>query len=289
VGFVADSDDHTGRPGATYPSGSDVHFGMPGGLLAAYSEGLTRESLWEAFWARRVYGTTGERIILKVQADGHPMGAEYATRQPPAIEVEVFGTAPLETVQLLRGTDVVYAHPLAEAGDESPGGEKPLLKLVWEGARTRWRSRPTSWDGSLTLDGGRIVSAETFAFDDPAEGITEQSERVIRWRSTTSGDPDGLFLDLDAGKDAVLHFDTPPASFRFRLADLESGPVVVEAGGEGQRVSAMWVPRGSRPLAAHFAYRDEEPLRGTNAYWVRVIQRNGGMAWSSPIYVDFTE
>ena len=77
VGFVADSDDHTGRPGATYPSGSDVHFGMPGGLLAAYSENLTRESLWEAFWARRVYGTTGERIILKVHADGHPMGDEY--------------------------------------------------------------------------------------------------------------------------------------------------------------------------------------------------------------------
>ena len=138
----------------------------------------------------------------------------------------------------------------------------------------------------MTLDGGRIVSAELFAFDDPAEGITEQSARAIHWRSTTSGDPDGLFLDLDVDGDTALHFDTPTASFDFCLADLESGPLVVEAGGEGQRVTASLVPRGSRPLAARFTYRDEEPAQGTNAYWVRVIQRNGGMAWSSPIYVD---
>jgi hypothetical protein len=284
VGFVADSDDHTGRPGATYPSGSDVHFGMPGGLLAAYAEGLTRESLWEAFWARRVYGTTGERIVVRVHADGHPMGAEYATRRPPTIDVDVIGTAPLESVELLRGLDVVYAHPLAQTS----AGESPLLKLAWEGARVRWRSRPVRWDGSLTLDGGRILSAEPFAIDDPADGIIGQSDSIIRWRSTTSGDPDGLFLDLDVAADTELRFDSSPASFNFRLADLASGPMVVDAGGEGMRVTAALVPRGPRPLSARFTYRDAQPLPGVNAYWLRVVQRNGGMAWSSPIYVDFS-
>ena len=282
VGFVANSDDHTCRPGASYPSGSDVHFGMTGGLLAAYATDLTRAALWEAFWARRVYGTTGERIILRVHAGGHPMGAEFTTNQMPAIDVEVIGTAPLETVELLRGTDVVYAHPLAEMS----AGEKPLLKLVWEGARSRWRTRPAVWNGSLSLDDGRIISAQEFAFDDPADGITEQTQRVVHWRSLTSGDPDGLFLDLDVSDETPLHFDTGPASFSFRLSDLKSGPLVVEAGGEGQRVTASLVPRGSRPHEARFTYRDANPLAGTNAYWLRVVQRNGGMAWSSPIYID---
>jgi hypothetical protein len=281
VSFVASSDDHTGRPGATYPSGSDVHFGMRGGLLAAYADDLTREALWEALWARRCYGTTGERIVLRLSADGHLMGSEFAATRPPLVEAEVIGTTPLEAVELRRGTHTVYTHALAAPR----AGERALLKLTWEGARVTWRGRPTHWDGSLTLDKGRILSAEPFAFDHSEEGITEQTEREIRWRSTTVGDPDGLFLDLDAPDGVVLTFQSEPVTFTFRLADLAGGPLSVEAGGVGQRVTVSLRPRGPRPSAVRFTYRDELLPRGTHAYWLRVIQRDGAMAWSSPIYV----
>jgi hypothetical protein len=49
----------------------------------------------------------------------------------------------------------------------------------------------------------------------------------------------------------------------------------------------MLVPGGPRPRAARFAYRDEAAVQGTNAYWLRVIQRDGAMAWSSPVFVQF--
>jgi hypothetical protein len=282
VGFVANSDDHSGRPGATYPSGSDVHFGMRGGLLAAYAKSLTREGLWEALWARRCYGTTGERIILCVHVDGHPMGSELEVQAPPLVEAEVLGTTVLDTVELRRGTDVIYQHPLS---DPQPG-ERRLLKLTWEGARVRWRNRPTVWDGGLTLDRGRIVSAEPFAFDTPSEGVVSLEERTVRWRSATSGDPDGLLLDLDAEDDAVMAFQSPPVSFEFRLRDLATGPLIVDAGGLGQQVTATWVAGSPLPRSATFTFRDDHAPPGTNAYWLRVIQRDGAMAWSSPIYVD---
>jgi len=283
VGFTASSDDHTGRPGATYPSGTDIHFGMRGGLLAVYAEQLARRALWEAFRARRCYGTTGERIILRVSADDHPMGAAFTAVHPPLIEAEVIGTAPLEGVELRRGTRVIYTHPLGELRD----GEYPLLKLVWEGARVTWRNRPTCWNGSLTLNRGRILSVEPFAFDNPDEGITEQSDREVCWRSTTVGDLDGLILDLDAPDEATLLFRSEPISFDFRLADLSSGPLRVEAGGVGQRVTVSWVSRSPCPTAVCFTYRDQAASPGTHAYWLRVIQRDGGMAWSSPIYVRY--
>jgi hypothetical protein len=280
VGFIASSDDHTGRLGATYPSGSAVHFGMRGGLVAAYSEALTREALWEAFWARRCYGTTGERIILRVDADGQPMGSRFTATAPPLLTVEVLGTGPLDTVELWRGTDVAYSHPLVSPEP----GERPLLRLVWEGARVRWRERPTVWDGSLTLDCGRFASAVPFAFDNPEDGILALEERMVCWRSSTSGDPDGLLLDLDAPDDARLTFETGPVSFGFALSELTAGAKAVDAGGLRQRVTASWVPRGETPNEAHFSYRDAVCQPGDHAYWLRVIQRDGAMAWSSPIW-----
>lgn len=281
VGFVANSDDHSGRPGATYPSGSDIHFGMRGGLLGAYAEDLTRDSLWEAFWARRCYGTTGERILLRFTADGQPMGSEIRATQAPELAVEVLGTAPLETVEILRYTEVIYRHPLVTPIP----GERPLLKLTWEGARTRYRKRPTLWHGSLSLSAGSILEVHEFAVDQPHEGVQVRTDREVRWLSSTAGDPDGLFLDLDAPDDAVLSFETEPARFGFRLADLGREPLVIEAGGEGQRVTAEWVPRGERPTEVRFTFRDPAPPSGTTAYWLRVIQQDGAMAWSSPIFV----
>jgi hypothetical protein len=283
VGFIANGDDHTGRPGASYPSGSDVHFSIRGGLVGVYAEELTREALWEALWARRCYGTTGERMILRVDADGHPMGSEFTATSPPLIETEVIGTAPLESVELRRGPHTVYAHPLAEPQP----GERCLLQVVWEGARTTWRRRPTRWDGSLSLDRGRILSVEPFAFDNPDEGITARTDREVYWRSHTAGDPDGLFLDLDAPGETVLTFRSEPATFSFRLADLGSDPLTMDAGGVGQRVTASWRSRAQRPTGVRFAYRDESGPQDVSAYWLRVIQRDGAMAWSSPIYVSF--
>ena len=33
--------------------------------------------------------------------------------------------------------------------------------------------------------------------------------------------------------------------------------------------------------------KDEAPHPGVNAYWIRVVQSDGAMAWSSPVYLDY--
>lgn len=276
VGFTAGSDDHKGRPGAAYPgSGS---FGVYGGLTCIWAEELTREGLWEALKARRCYGTTGQRIRLEVTADGHPMGSEYAADGPPELQVRVWGTAPIERVDVFRGLEQVYSYP------EEIERAEDRVRVAWSGQRIRARNRLVRWDGGLSIDQGKILAAKGYAFDSAAEGIEDMSERAVSWKSVTTGDADGVVLHLEAEDEAVLSFDTPVIQHAVSLAEIAEGPVVVEAGGIDIQVVFERLPLGvGREVA--FSFREEKLAPGCHPYWVRVVQTDGAKAWASPIYV----
>jgi hypothetical protein len=211
------------------------------------------------------------------------MGAAFdSDGEPVEITVRVHGTAPLWRVELLRWPDVIYRHLLTPP-DLPPGRHR--LRIGWTGSRIRARHRVTHWDGSLTLDAGHILAAEGWGFDQPENGITEANGREVRWRSLTAGDWDGIVVDLEAPDDAPLRFAGGPATFDFAPRDVADGPLVVDAGGVGQRVEVERDPGPAQPRAAEFTFRDERPPAGRRPYFVRVTQQDGHIAWSSPIFV----
>ena len=77
-------------------------------------------------------------------------------------------------------------------------------------------------------------------------------------------------------------------SFRFAIGDLADGPKVAEIGPLGRQVRAELAPEGA-PRDAEFRFRDTGTRPGINPYWLRVVQTDGEMAWTSPVYVDFVE
>ena len=266
------SDDHKGRPGAAPPgSGS---FGVYGGLTCIWAEELTRQGLWRALKARRCYGTTGQRIRLEVTADEWPMGTEFTAGEPPEIRVQVWGTAPIERVDVFRGLQQVYSYPEKVVRDED------RVRVAWSGQRIRARNRLVRWDGGLSLDQGKILSATDYAFDSASEGIEEISERAVSWKSVTTGDADGVILQPPA---TVLSFNTPVIQHAVSLAEIAGGPIAVEAGGIDIKVVFEHQPLGiGRDV--EFSFRESELLAGCHPCWVRVVQTDGAKAWSSPIY-----
>jgi len=277
VGFVAGSDDHKGRPGASYPGSSS--FGVYGGLTCVLARELSREGIWQAIKARRCYATSGQRILLEVAAAGHAMGEEFTAQGAPHFSVRAEGTAAIEEVRLLRGLETVYTYPEKMPRDEG------RLRIKWSGALIRGRARIARWDGELTVKNARIKAVEAFAFDSAAEYIESWDDGRVAWKSVTSGDEDGLVLDLETAAGAELEFKTQLASFTLPLAQLGDGVHCVEAGGEELRVEVEYLPLGTGSKGCAFTWRDPAPVAGCQPYYVRLTQVDGGRAWSSPFYI----
>jgi uncharacterized protein DUF3604 len=284
VGFVANSDGHKGRPGASHPGAST--FGAYGGLTCVLAESLTREAVFDAIKARRCYGVTAaQRIHVELAVNGLPMGAEGRVRGPVTIAGRIVGTGPIERIDVFRGLE--HIRMLSPYGSASFEGSN-RYRIAWAGSRVRGRDRLTTWDGHVELSAGRFVEATTFAMENPEKGISQRGDSRIAWVSNTTGDDDGLDVTVEAPADAVFRFHSPVVRLEVKLSDLAGGQTrTFPAGGVDLRVFMRRLPaRGLNPELA-FEHVDFAPEPGRrHAYWIRVTQEDGTQAWTSPVYLQ---
>ncbi|MCE9595286.1 MAG: CehA/McbA family metallohydrolase [Planctomycetes bacterium] len=100
-GMLASGDSHDGHPGlchlgAHYPTG---------GVAAVLADDDSRPALLAALRARRVYATSGPRIVLRFALGAHRMGeAVPATEATGEVSlfVQALGTAPIATIEVIR-------------------------------------------------------------------------------------------------------------------------------------------------------------------------------------------
>ena len=285
VGVVANSDGHKGRPGASHPGAST--FGAYGGLTCVMADSLTREAIFDALRARRCYAVSAaQRIHVKLAVNGLPMGAEGKLEgNKVEIKGRVVGTAPIERVDVFRGTEMLeIVTPYTPASFE---GSK-RYRVSWGGSRVRGRDRLTKWDGHCELSAGKIVGATPYSMENPEKGIVQQTGNQVSWVSNTTGDDDGVDLRLEAPVEASLKFRTPVIDLDVDLAELADGETKeYPAGGVDLMVKMRRLPAKDTKADLAIEVTDNAPPKGkTLAYWIRVTQEDGAQAWTSPVYLD---
>lgn len=110
LGFVTGSDSHAGTPGyAHWVFPSDLE-SYRGGLTCVLADRLDRQSIFQGLWDRRVYATTGERILLDVSLNGAGMGREISLEENPVrnLTVKVSGTGDIDRVEVISMGHTVY-------------------------------------------------------------------------------------------------------------------------------------------------------------------------------------
>jgi len=200
---------------------------------------------------------------------------------PMQLDVEIIGTAPVERLDVLHGTQVaqtVRPYTAAHLGRR--------VRVLWQGAEYRGRGRETHWQGRLTLTGNRIAGFAAVNFLNPERLVHQTSPgTALAWTSVTTGNLAGIDLWLDATRQGVLDLETNIVSGRVDLAALAGDAITFEGGGLDRRLSVYRLPEtdwGNRVTCQHTVQRT---CAGDLPVYVRVTQADGHQAWSSPIYL----
>ena len=158
-------------------------FFMTGGLVAAHSEDRQRESIWDSFKRREVYGTSGPRILLwfdllnppNTRGRSIPMGSEASMKENPIFQVRAVGSYEQEPgcpeyAATALGADRLENICRGECYNPS-ATRRPITRI--EIVRIRPQSEPGEAIAPLIEDPWRTFDCEggpegcSVTFDDP--------------------------------------------------------------------------------------------------------------------------
>jgi hypothetical protein len=108
LGIIGSGDTHDGHPGMRALGGGTS------GLAGIYATELTREAIFEALRARRVFATTGCRAVLRFHLEEVPMGGVAVLESPREerkLSISVLGDAPIARMTVVKNNQPVASRP----------------------------------------------------------------------------------------------------------------------------------------------------------------------------------
>jgi hypothetical protein len=286
IGFIGASDTHNGQGGGFPPSGVEGH-SMHGGLAAVYTSELSRDSLFAALHARRVYATSGPRILIDFTIDGALVGSEVTVSGRPELTVLAHGEAAIWKTDIIRNGKVIHS----SVNTRTPFDD--TLTILWrnwippDGYDRNYGTNPgiprLNWDGELTIEDAVIDAFESRSFHLLKDEVTAHTATSISWRSQTRGDWDGLTVTLgETNAATTLHFRTGPATFTISPREMDNAVTSMIIDDTTEVAVLRGMPQNE---TVRLTFKDDD-FSGDSYYYVRVIQVDGEEAWSSPIFVS---
>ncbi|MBC8872512.1 MAG: hypothetical protein H8E44_24020 [Planctomycetes bacterium] len=292
-GFAASSDSHRGYPGA---------YGE--GVVGVWARDLSAASLFEAFRARRTCAATGDRIVLDVTLNGQPMGSQISSVSEREIDVSAQGQDAIAMIELVRNGAVIHRHFPEDHFDgrlKLPGKTKCRIRYGWGPWAALDLGRTCLWDMDVRIDGGQFTAAVPCFQSAPYEEDLRDRLRIVspthlhlasytsRVKCFAEDPTKAIVCELDAGPDAVMSITLRKPceqTVKTRLADLKNDNQITFTGGfttESFMIHPLLAPE---EYTADLRFQDRRPAdQGTDWYYVRVTEKNGHMAWSTPIWV----
>jgi hypothetical protein len=265
---------------------------------------LTREALADSIRKRHHYGTTGCRMILDVNvhfehdadlfATDPSLGKTTSRRTGSAmmgdilrsgddqlrLRIKAVGSAPIERIDIRNG---LHALETYRPYYDIELGRR--ICVVWEGSEYRGRGRETIWDGSATLTDNAFENVEPINRYNIDRKFEQSESNKLEWSALTTGGHGGFYASLANSDKGRLTIDTNLVKAAIQISDIGYEDIVFDAGGLGRRIRVFRLP--DQNIHRSVEIERQIPLVDDrdNAIYIRIIQQDGHVIWSSPIYV----
>lgn len=293
------------------------------GLMACLAEKCTKESIWDALLNRRVYGVTGDRIELDFRINGSVMGGIIKNGCELESEVNVVGSHSIDRIELLRNNVLMHVYTHSGRWEENDLPEIVRLKFKiefgWGPDRRIYEDIYRKvWEGSLKVD-GRIVSIEKCWTNYGQEIInieddrcdfkltTYKSSATGKWMGPSPVENESVIFEVEAPLKSVMKFTVDGKPYDITVRDVLSRSQLFYLKDEVEELTKerwgftsyyrddpFWhnaykfkIHQGilEEGYKTGFKYKIGKAKTDEDNYRIRVYQKNGQMAWSSPIFV----
>lgn len=258
------------------------------------AERLDRQAIFDALRARRCYGATTKGMLVDLRVDQAVMGESVQVAGPPLVQLRARGAAELSEIVVFKNGKAwrrVGPAPAAEWNRFAP----LRLQVAVEHA-----AAPLAQQVELTakLERGRfqgVAERRPYARRNPAP-LWRVAGADATWKAPQGFVAQPRFREFAvrlAGEiEDSVELGLPEGTRRIGLRELREAPLRGSLPGGAAYVVSLELGDGAldyqkglgtREFTAD--WRDEELRAARTWYYARVIQTDGEIAWSSPIFV----
>ncbi|MDY6866990.1 MAG: DUF3604 domain-containing protein [Chloroflexota bacterium] len=292
-GLLANTDHHSAFPGS---------YGR--GRTGLWAPELSRQDIWEALRTRRTYALTGDRIDLRFSINGNLMGTDAPPAKKRRIKIDVNAGGAISYIDLIKNNHLLKRFTPADNTFVPHSGDMRRAKLYLEvGWGEKHKTAP--WEVDIKLGNARILSVEPRFRGMEVVSPVEMGENHLPYRNgawelvdegqchfevVSQGNPtnttpttQGMCLHIAFAPDAKIQTKLNDHTITLPIERLVQGAY-------GRPLSNIDSPaylfhRLPQEQELHWKLTLEDGISEPHDfYYVRVVQDNGQMAWSSPIY-----
>ncbi|WP_276933888.1 hypothetical protein [Dielma fastidiosa] len=305
-GLIASGDNHS------VPAVSEF------GSMAILAENRTKDAIWEAMQKRHVYGVSNERIKLRMDLDGAMMGDCTSFKEASELNLNIEGSNALDRIEVIVDNDVADIINCNHRSSKPEGKVhfKFKLEFGWGPDRRVFPDIASrKWHGCLHTEGS-ILSVEN-AWNTMGQAILHQDENDFefelttykttqtgKWMGSAAITTEGFIFEIETAADEVLKLNVDGIDYELPVQSLLNDSMLFSLDDEAKRLiydtyqeesfyrnDTWWhntykFKANKAAVKADFMYQGTTVLDLSAAHHVRirVHQKNGCMAWSSPIF-----
>lgn len=287
AGVIASTDNHHGHPAS---------FGE--GLAAIIADGLSRESILDAVRQRHTYAVTGDRIRLDVRMGSGIMGDILPSETPRELHIDAQCMASIDYVRIIKNGRTAFIGIPEQVPDAEDSLYAVRVEFGWDAMSseevTDWVLKASVHNGSISgvnpCFAGGDGSAEKI---NGVHSFTDQEVAFTAFTSRLNSRPtSSIVLELNGSPSAEITV-TGEAEYTKGRHAIEAACSIDRLQREDTWVSVSSIfssPRlrignmaGSSLTRFSTVWTDPDPGKN-DCYIVKVQQKNGHAAWSSPIW-----